>query len=589
MEQSKVKVINALWDDIHGVFAYTIQDPITLKIKRVHYSQLRENIEYISNAHLREDGKVELRKIDKVYCGKDYTKATGSFKSGFNDFETFCRLNGREDLLDEYDTDKNPKSIDMISAHAIDTVWWKCNKCGYEWSTPIKSRTCTRTNTGCPRCRAIAGKGVQLFKGVNDFETWCTQNSRQDILDSVAPDSPIKPSEISAKSSRQKLKFICKYCGSEYWTTPYIRTMSNGCPHCNKSGVSFPELAIYYAMSELFNSVHHKYRFTYNGHNLEFDIYIEDINLAIEFDGAYWHRGETVALREEIKNEACRINDIPLLRIKEDEKLRANSTPDIISDNEITCHPGGKHIEQTLKLIVAWINKKFNLDYELSDGQLETVESTAKATINSRKVPNSVAEVAPEVAARWDYERNGTLRPENVSRGCKYKAWFKCPDCGNSYYSFIRKQVNGQRCPICAGQKVVPGYNDFQTHAPYAMPFWDFEKNGANGIYPNMISKKSRTRVHWKCPDCGLESYLLPHSFASKHYCTRCGKAIRGDTSTGEYMTDWEKKRFGKDIRRFKTAKGLCSTEHLIQPKNPTQSETNEFYTVDDLIKQMGI
>lgn len=586
MEQSKVKVINALWDDIHGVFAYTIQDPVTLKLKRIDYSQLSKNAEYISNVHLREDGQIELREIDKVYCGKDYTKATGSFKPSFNDFETFCRLYNREDLIGEYDTDKNPKPIDMISAHAIDTVWWKCNKCGYEWSTPIKSRTCTGTNTGCPRCRAIAGKGVQLFKGVNDFETWCIQNNRQDILESVAPDSPIKPSEVSAKNSRDKMKFICKTCKREYWAVPLLRGKSNGCPYCSSVGTSFPELAIYYGMCEIFNDVRNKYRVEDGSlGKFELDIYIRDINLGIEYDGAYWHSNDSVKEREVRKNEACKELGITLLRIKENRKMLTSEEPKLVEHNIIECQSSGMYMEKVIVAIVDWISQVYNLkDHKISNMQLTNAIAAAKAAVNMRKVPNSVAEVAPEVAARWDYERNGTLRPENVSRGCKYKAWFKCPDCGNSYYSFIRKQVNGQRCPICAGQKVVPGYNDFQTHAPYAMPFWDFEKNGANGIYPNMISKKSNKEVFWKCPDCGLESYFTPNTFAQKHYCLGCGKAIRGDTSTGEYMTDWEKKRVGKDIRRFKTAKGLCSTT-----TNETQSETNEFYTVDDLIKQMGI
>lgn len=584
MGSSKVKIINALFDDVHGLFAYTIQDPNTLKLKRITFSQLKKNIEYISNAHLKENGHIEIDKIDKIYCGKDYTKATGSFKSGFNDFETFCRLNGREDLLDEYNTDKNPKPVDMISAHAIDTVWWKCSKCGYEWATPIKSRTCSGTNTGCNQCRALAGKAVQLFKGINDFKTWCIKNNRQDILDSVSPDSPYKADEL-ALNSRQKMKFSCNVCKHDYWATPIARSRQQHCPYCSKAGTSFPELAIYYAICEIFSIVKNKYRFMPVGRSLELDIYIKDINLGIEYDGVYWHNIDGVQEREAKKDAACKALGIRLLRVKEAREISTSDDPLIVDTNTILCQSSGMYVDKVIRLIATWIRKNYHIDEcRLSDNQIATAISTAKAAVNMHKVPNSVAEVAPEVAARWDYEKNGSLKPENVSRGCKYKAWFKCPDCGNSYYSFIRKQVNGQRCPICAGQKVVPGYNDFETNASFAMPFWDFEKNSANGVYPNMISKKSNKAVHWKCPDCGYEMEANPRTFASKHYCTSCGKAIRGGTSTGEYMTDWEKKRAlnPKDVRRFKAAKGLCGSRGEIID----EPEDEPFYTVDELILQ---
>ena len=44
---------------------------------------------------------------------------------------------------------------------------------------------------------------------------------------------------------------------------------------------------------------------------------------------------------------------------------------------------------------------------------------------------NDLASQCPEVAAEWDYEKNGDVTPDGISYGSKKKAWWVCPDCGN--------------------------------------------------------------------------------------------------------------------------------------------------------------
>ena len=55
----------------------------------------------------------------------------------------------------------------------------------------------------------------------------------------------------------------------------------------------------------------------------------------------------------------------------------------------------------------------------------------------------------PNLAAEWDYEKNGEFGPENFSAKSKKKKWWKCKNCGRSWYATIRNRTNGSRCPHC--------------------------------------------------------------------------------------------------------------------------------------------
>jgi len=54
------------------------------------------------------------------------------------------------------------------------------------------------------------------------------------------------------------------------------------------------------------------------GWNLELDVYLSELNKAIEFNGSYWHSLPDSIERDRIKQEQCKYNDINLLTIHED-------------------------------------------------------------------------------------------------------------------------------------------------------------------------------------------------------------------------------------------------------------------------------
>lgn len=70
---------------------------------------------------------------------------------GFNDLETWAINNNRNDILSDWDYDKNnsstPSDIVFGSAKRIN---WKCRNCGHEWNTKLTDRVYYHTE--CPSC-----------------------------------------------------------------------------------------------------------------------------------------------------------------------------------------------------------------------------------------------------------------------------------------------------------------------------------------------------------------------------------------------------------------------------------------------------
>ena len=49
---------------------------------------------------------------------------------------------------------------------------------------------------------------------------------------------------------------------------------------------------------------------------------------------------------------------------------------------------------------------------------------------------NDLATLRPEIAAQWDYEKNGELKPTQVGIGSNKKVWWKC-EKGHSYQNMF--------------------------------------------------------------------------------------------------------------------------------------------------------
>jgi hypothetical protein len=69
---------------------------------------------------------------------------------------------------------------------------------------------------------------------------------------------------------------------------------------------------------------------------------------------------------------------------------------------------------------------------------------------------NSLAAVAPEVAAEWHGTRNGNVTPADVLARSHASRWFQCPVSPDHEWlaSVGRRVAGGRKCPCCANRKV---------------------------------------------------------------------------------------------------------------------------------------
>lgn len=122
-------------------------------------------------------------------CGCPYCSGK-NILVGYNDFATWCKENKRDDLLCEWNDEKNILYPVEVTKSSDKKVWWKCQKCGYEWQAKVDSRT--RMNAGCPQC----GKkttSMAKYKAVINLDT----NTRYESIKQASQNTGIAGTCIS--------------------------------------------------------------------------------------------------------------------------------------------------------------------------------------------------------------------------------------------------------------------------------------------------------------------------------------------------------------------------------------------------------
>lgn len=411
-------------------------------------------------------------------------KYSGSFKRGINDLDTWRRLHNRLDILAEYNNADNELKATEISRGSIKRVNWVCNKCGNKWNTVLNIRV--RNESNCPECMIKAGK-YKVHTEENKFVNKAKALGLDYLLKEIQLPDNIDINDLYA-SDKKSYTWQCTRCHREFNNCIVNRFRGQKCPYCSKTGTSVPEQVIYLALKQYYPDALYRHKFG----KYEADICIPSLNTILDYRGMYYHKDREYIddLKESIFNKNG-FNQIIVLASSEYNNIEKNQY--IFFD--------GKNFTWLLTTIYNRLKIKDDLDKNATD----KIVDKAIANRKQDRVINCVAETNPELLEIWDDEKNkdSGITLYNVTKGTKYKAWVKCKKCGNSYYAFIRKQVIGQRCPICNGTGTFAGANDVSTTDPYILTVWDFEKNDAIGIKPSSVKAGSLKRAFIKCNYCG--------------------------------------------------------------------------------------
>ena len=109
---------------------------------------------------------------------------------------------------------------------------------------------------------------------------------------------------------------------------------------------------------------------------------------------------------------------------------------------------------------------------------------------------NDLATINPKLAREWNYERNGDVKPEDVSTNSNKKVWWKCSK-GHEWQAIIANRNKGIGCPYCSGRYAIQGENDLATINPKLASEWNYKKNG--NLKPEDFTANSGKKVWWKC------------------------------------------------------------------------------------------
>lgn len=96
--------------------------------------------------------------------------------------------------------------------------------------------------------------------------------------------------------------------------------------------------------------------------------------------------------------------------------------------------------------------------------------------------------------------KHSSLKILDRRMGKRKEYYLQCLVCGDESWKTERAIIKYEEylCGVCAGNKVLIGYNDIVTIAPWMIPFFQGGEEEAKKYAPN-----SRKRIYPICPDCG--------------------------------------------------------------------------------------
>lgn len=425
------------------------------------------------------------------------------------------------ELEKEWDYAKNSKEgleIDKVTSKSGKKAWWICSKCGNSWKSTIASRT---DNHGCPFC-----SGRLVIKGKTDLKTLFPN-----LAEEWHPKNKLNADEVSPYSGR-KVWWIGK-CNHEWQAIISNRANGSGCPYCkSSSATSFPEQAFYFYLKQIYKDT--VSRDMHLG--IELDIYIPSVNLAIEYDGEAWHKGKKNE-NDKKKNIICKDNNIRLIRIRE------QNLDEI--DNCIVFIRKDTYTDDSLEKI---IKEVFNY-LKLPTNNINIKKDTGKIIkqYEESKEKKSLAECYPEIAYEWNYEKNGDLTPDKISKGSRRIVWWK-GKCGHEWEmsvdarTHIRKNGKAYNCPFCASKRILVGGNDLATLFPELVKEWNYNKNSNK---PSDYLINSNQKVWWMCSKGHEWEAKIQSRTERKSGCPYCAnkKVLKGyndlETLIPQLALDW--------------------------------------------------
>ncbi len=124
---------------------------------------------------------------------------------------------------------------------------------------------------------------------------------------------------------------------------------------------------------------------------------------------------------------------------------------------------------------------------------------------------NDLASQYPEIASSLV-----SADPQLISPGSNKKFDWRCP-LGHLYTQSVNQRVNGQGCSICAGKKILKGFNDLETKFPEVA-------KEAFGWNPAEIFAGTHSKMTFKCANGHFYKAIVKDRTTKRSGCPQCSK-----------------------------------------------------------------
>lgn len=380
-------------------------------------------------------------------CGENHSWEARVYSRSAGSGCPFCAgnilLKGVNDVLTkvpylakEWDYEKNgPLLPEDVAAGSSRKVWWKCDK-GHGWESAVSSRALN--GRGCPYCcskRVLAGYNDLLHLNPDLAAEW-----------DYAENDGLEPDMITQNSHRYV--WWKGKCGHSWKAKVSNRNNGSGCPYCDGKKVLYgfndvesqcPELLSEWdedknstVPSKTYCNTTKKIWWRCSkGHSWQAAVYYRK-------NGA----GCPVCCNKKI---IAGVNDF------------ASAHPELLDEWDIEKNKGvsPETIGYRTGRKVWWKCKRGHsfrasvYNRHIGTGCPVCSKQTDKHHVSAGV--NDLKTYSPEIAAEWDYQRNGGLTPDSVMPFSNRKVWWKCRN-GHHWQCSVQIRQRGTGCPYCAGK-----------------------------------------------------------------------------------------------------------------------------------------
>lgn len=242
-------------------------------------------------------------KVDKLVKGAGFCKCCNNKD---NEEDKKRKLEYAKQKLFEIYGDKF--TIDFTNFKNLTSkIKFICNDCGYEFYRMV-SPAINRRIKGCQKCHNKK-HSLNMMKSTDEYV-----NEAKELYG-----DKYDYSKVVYTGSANKILVKCNECGNEFEIEANSHLQGHGCPYHYTNKSHAEDEILEFIKSIYSGKVLTHCRNVLRKHN-ELDIYIPGKQIAIEYDGVFWHNELNKPMNYHLdKTNQCKDKDIHLIHIFEDE------------------------------------------------------------------------------------------------------------------------------------------------------------------------------------------------------------------------------------------------------------------------------